>query len=168
MRQTPFCQTLAHFYYHYTPSLKKELGYTGLPVSVCLSTTNIFHHIFLRNHTSHPFETWNGMSSRGPTCHLSTNTEFSLASHLRPASQLGIPWVYSVSSNLHVSHSDPVYSVSSNLQISHSDPVYSVSINLQISHSDAVYSVSINLQISHSDAVYSVSRNLQISCSDPV
>ena len=42
-----------------------------------LTGTNIFFHMFLSNHTSHPLEAWYGTSSRGPT-HLQWNTGLSV------------------------------------------------------------------------------------------
>ena len=50
---------------HYIPNFKK-MGFT----SVHLSVTDIFHHIFHSNHSSHPREIWYATSSRGPTCCL--------------------------------------------------------------------------------------------------
>ena len=61
-------------------------AYPSFLPSVCPSITNIFRHIFVSNHSSHPIETWYGSSSRGSYTLL---PEFRSASHLLTVFRLG-------------------------------------------------------------------------------
>ena len=61
--------------------------------SVCLSVTNILRDILLTNHCSHPLETWNDTSKRGPTHHLP------LTGRLITVSRHGVFGIYTMSKN---------------------------------------------------------------------
>ena len=57
----------AYLNFFFIPKLGRRGRYTALALSFLLSLTNIFHHTFLSNHASQPFQTWYGASARGLT-----------------------------------------------------------------------------------------------------
>ena len=50
--------------------LRRRGWYIVLALSIPLSVTNIFHHVFLSNHASQPLQTWYGALAKGPTIRL--------------------------------------------------------------------------------------------------